>query len=418
MNLHVRIYQPPSSCPLMSLPMLKYFSLIGLLVCTLTFTCGLNAAAEVEVIQVPAKLGASLDQLLALTDHDSQAKPAMAAIGPIVDYLMAPKDPAATYSIGQKHGATTNYYEFDLERPFETVVALSYNPAIPSCLIIPSSLHKSKWIEIDGSRQQPFPDLAAAMQSSAGPLLVKGVEEVENTPDTNSGAYYAYTLDRAVVLGRYHGHRVLLSISSQRGKSTVGKKGLVLGADDDWNYLYTGEKGCTHAGLGWASTYMYDSDSILVYYEVTQPTPHVRCAVYKWVDAGWAGINMVQPIHIKNGVKRFVKTFKEIVESPALPDPGTLAAAIRRIENLPTDTLRQEVKTTLDTLKARHEDDNRLNRKWFAQLFENDRYLREMDREELIATVCREYLKYLLGKSHSFDIAFLEKAKILPKRPG
>ena len=418
MNPDARNLLPLPSCQLMSLSMLKYFCVIGLLVCTLTFACGQNAAADVEVLQVPAKLGACLDQLLALTDHDSQAKPDMAAIGPVLDYLLTPKDQAATYSVGQRHGATSNYYEFNLERPFETVVALAYNPVIPSYLIIPSSLHKSKWIEIDGSRQQPFPDLSTAMRSDGDPVLVKGVEEVENTPDTNSGAYYAYTLDRAIVLARYRGRRVLLSMSSQRGKSNVGKKGLVLGADDDWNYLYTGEKGCTHAGLGWASTYMYDSDSILIYYEETKPTPHVRCAVYKWVDAGWAGINMVQPIHIKNGVKRLVKTFKEVVESPALPDPDTLAVAIRRIENLPTDTLRQEVKTTLDTLKAGHQDDNRLSRKWFARLFKNDRYLREMDRQELIATVCREYLKYLLGKTHSFDIAFLEKVKIQPKRPG
>jgi hypothetical protein len=398
--------------------MLKYFCVIGLLLCTLTVAYVPHAAADDEALRIPAKLGPCLDQLLALADHDNRAQPDMAAIGPVIDYLLTPKDPKATYTAGQKNGATSNYYEFSLNLPIETLVALTYNPAIPAYLIIPASLHTSRWIEIDGSPQKPFPDLSTVMRSLNGPMLIKGVEKVENTPDTNSGAYYAYTMDRAILLTRYHGQRVLLSMSRQRGKSDVGKKGLVLGDDDDWNYLYTGEKGCMRPGLGWANTYMYNSESIAVYYEETKPTAHVRCAVYKWVDAGWAGINMAQPIHIKNGVKRFVKTFKEVVESPALPDPDVLAAAIRRIENLPTDALRQEVGASLNLLKTIHQDDNRINRKWFAQLFENDRYVQALDREELIAAVCKEYLKYLLGKSHSFDIAFLEKAKIQPKRPG
>ena len=398
--------------------MFKYYSFIGLLMCAAVFTFAPYTAADEGVEQIPQSLKPNLDQLLSLALHDHQARPDMTVIQSVVDYVLTPKDPETTYSAGLRNGATSNYYEFTIHRSMEDVIELTYNPDIPSYFFIPASLHQSRWTEVNG-KQQPFPDLSKTWPAlSDPPLLIKGVETVENTPDTYSGAYYAYTMDRGVVLTSYQGRRVLLSMSVQRGKSDVGKKGLVLGNDDDWNYIYTGENGCTRTGLGWADTYMYGSESVAVYYEMTEPVPHVRCAVFKWVHAGWAGINMAQTIHIKNGVERFVRTFKKVIESPALPRPSELAAVIRRIENAPTPALREEVRDYFRVLKARHENDNRLTRKWLGKLFENDDYLNKMDREELTAAVCTEYLKYLLGKTHGFDIAFLEKAKIPSRHPG
>jgi hypothetical protein len=378
-----------------------------------------NSNADEDTRQIPQGLKASLDQLLNLTKHGNSDQPDMNSIGQVIDYLLTPKDLSATYSAGQRNGATSNYFEFTINRSLQDVVALAYNPKIPSYFIIPASLHQSRWLEVDvNGKPQPFPDLSKAWAAKSKPLFFKGVEFMENTPDIYSGAYYAYQLDRAMVLTQYKGHRVLLSMSSQRGKSDVGKKGLVLGNDDDWNYLYTGEKGCTRTGLGWVDSYMYNSESIMVYYEITEPVRHVRSAVFKWVDAGWAGINMAQPYHIKNGVQRFVKTFKQVAEATSLPKPSELAAVVRQIEDLPIQALREKVRDHFNALKARHQDDNRLNRKWFTRLFEDDRYIEGMSREELKAVVCKEYLKYLLGKSHGFDVAFLEKSKDRSKHPG
>jgi hypothetical protein len=41
-----------------------------------------------------------------------------------------------------------------------------------------------------------------------------------------------------------------------------------------------------------------------------------------------------------------------------------------------------------------------------------------MSREELTAVVCKEYLKYLLGKSHGFDIALFQQAQTRARNPG
>ncbi len=379
-----------------------------------------GAGADDDARQVPSELKAGLNHLLDLSKPDNSGQPDMGAIAQVIDYLLADKDSAATYTMGQRKGATSNYYEFTINASFKDVVELSYNPDIPSYFILPASLHQSRWLGADVSgKSQPFPDLSKALKAESKPAFFKGLEFVENTPDTFSGAYYAYQLNRAVVLTQYKSRHVLLSISTQSGKSDVGKKGLVLGSDDDWNYLYTGEKGCTRTGLGWVDSYMYDSESIMVYYEVTDPAPQVRCAVFKWLDAGWAGINMAQPHHIKKGVERFVKSFKQIMEAASLPKASELAAVIRQIEELPVGDLRKKVQEHFNALKARHQNDNRLCRKWFAKLFKDDRYIDGLNREELKAVVCKEYLKYLLGKSSGFDLAFLDKAKDRgSKHPG
>ena len=376
-----------------------------------------RAQADDNAVQIPSELKPSLDKLLELTARGDQHSPDTDAINRVVDYLLTPKDTASTYTAGNRNGATSNYFEFTINRSLDDLIRLAYNPDIPSYFVIPSSLHRSHWRGADGNTQ-PLPDLTKSMRSLSGPIVFRGVEYVENTPDTYSGAYYAYDLNRALVLARSHGRRVLLSMSSQNDRSDVGKKGLVVGNDSDWNYLYTGEKGCTRTGLGWVKSYMYDSDSIMVYYEVTEPKPHLRCAVFKWLDAGWAGINMAQPHHIKKGVERFVDTFKQIMESTALPAPSELAATIRRIDNLSMDELKQKVRDYFDSLKDRHQNDSRLNRRWFARLFDDGRYIEKMSREELTAVVCKEYLKYLLGKSHGFDIALFQQAKTRARNPG
>jgi hypothetical protein len=56
-----------------------------------------------------------------------------------------------------------------------------------------------------------------------------------------------------------------------------------------------------------------------MYEEIDPVTTKVRCAVFKWLRAGWSGINMVRSKHIYNGLKRFAKPLKEILEYPSLP---------------------------------------------------------------------------------------------------
>ena len=150
---------------------------------------------------------------------------------------------------------------------------------------------------------------------------------------------------------KYRRRSVFITVSKQADVSTVGKKGYVLGSDSDWDYLYSGKTGLTLPALGWVKSYMYDSRGINIYYAIEPTAPRVRCAGFKWLRAGWSGINMVQKKHIYRGLKRFGATFKEIVESPSLPPVNRLAGDFARIRGLSQDALKLKMDIYSNVLK-------------------------------------------------------------------
>jgi hypothetical protein len=359
-----------------------------------------NAAAAVK--SVPEELAPAFEQLLSLAGETDPKAPAAEILAPLIEFLNRAKDPDTTFSMGERKGAASNYSEFRIDRSLKDVLDLIYNPDIPSYLTTPASIRLSQWLHINGG-QQELPRLSQFLDHLSEPVMFTGVEFVENTPDTFSGAYYAYQLDRALLLTRYKGRNVLFSISRQRNKSDVGKKGLVLGDDENWNYLYTAEKGCTKPGLGWADTYMYDSAAITVYFEEDAPTPQVRCGVFKWLRAGWANMNFVQPHHIQSGAQRFATTLKALIESPALSDINGFSRAIRQIGDLPVEILRQKVKRHYLGLQRIYQGHNRLIQSWFDNFSGQNGYLAKMSPEEMKAVLEKAYLKKILGKSPPAD---------------
>ena len=83
------------------------------------------------------------------------------------------------------------------------------------------------------------------------PVIIRGLQRDGITPDLTTGVYYEYNLKRTLILLNHKGRQVLISISKQIDKSDIGKKGVILGNDDDWNYYYSGVPGSTKTGLGW-----------------------------------------------------------------------------------------------------------------------------------------------------------------------
>jgi hypothetical protein len=388
-----------------------YF-LLSLFILTANVQADTNAdGGTTDDANVPEALVPALEHLLSYAGAAGPRDPDAHRIGQIIDFVNSAKNPETTFSMGKRNGASSNYYEFSIDRSLKDILNLVYNPDIPPHIITPASIRRSEWIHIDGGKQQ-LPRLSGYLKGYAKPVLIKGVEFIENTPDTFSGAYYAYEMDRVLILTRHQGRMALISISNQRDKSNVGKKGLVLGSDDNWDYLYTGEKGCTKPGLGWVESYMYDSASIVVYYDVGGPTPQVRCGMFKWLRAGWAGINMVKPHHIRDGVKRFAKPFKDIIESPLLADTGRISTAIKQINNLSEEELRQKVQNYFLYLKSLYRDQSRLARRWFDQLAGNDGHLAKMKPKEMKAFLEKAYIKHLLGKSPGINFS------LNPGRPG
>ena len=260
-------------------------------------------------VKVPEALNPAFEHLLALTGSGGTTGFNPEVIEGLLDFVAAPKEEDRLYYVDGKSKATSAYNEFAFDKELAHVLKLSYNPALPSFVTNPSSVRLSFWSEFGDGRQN-LPKLWDYLEGLSDPIIITGRETVENTPDINTGAYYRYELDRTLVMMKHKGNNILISISKQTDVSDVGKRGVVLGADTDWTYLYSDKKGLDKPGLGWVSSYMYDSFSIIVYYETRGEVTRVKCGAFKWLDAGWQRINMVKKHHIYKGLERFGQAYK------------------------------------------------------------------------------------------------------------
>jgi hypothetical protein len=236
------------------------------------------------------------------------------------------------------------------------------------------------------------------------PVVIKGLQHVEITPDTHSGAYYAYNIHQTVLIFKYRQRNILVVASKQEDVSTVGKKGYVLGADDDWDYLYTGKPGLTLPALGWVKSYMYGSNGITIYDEVDPVAGRVRCAAFKWLQAGWSGINMVRRKHIYSGLKRFAKPMKEILEYHSLPTVESMVCKFSRIRAFSEDTLRSKMQIYSGILQNRYDGGKGHAKKLPAHLFKDKTHWAQMSRDEMESALVIEYMKYAVGKTRADEV--------------
>lgn len=356
------------------------------------------AGEKMTETEIPRRLSSGLEYLLGFTDPGSQTRFDPKRIGDIIDFTVADKPADTLFHAGQQFGAPSAYYEFDIRKSLGDLLQLLYNRQIPSFALMPSSVRYCYWSKIEGRPDPVLPDLWTLLPGLEAPVVFRGVQHVENTPDLFSGAYFAYDLDSALVLYRCSGRNVFISITRQRDVSQIGRKGLILGTDENWDYVYSGQKGLTRAGLGWVDAYMYDSYSISIYCETgTASSPRVHCAVLKGVRAGWADLNMVKTRHVYRGLQRYGAAVKKILESPALPAAGELARRFDSLNRLSSAQLRQRATTCLNHLVARYRNEKRLYRDCFARIFSHDAIGR-MNRHELYALVALETMKQLLGR--------------------
>ena len=359
-----------------------------------------NAETPANEVQIPAAIYPGIDYLLALADpaQNIAFDPQLAAN--VLDFVETPKRSDALYFANTIGGLTSGYYEFDICKSLETVAAYSFNPDIPAIATMPSSARLFQWADPRGNRQES-PRLDPYLDKLESPVVLKGMAYLEITPDLTSGAYYGYKSYQVFLLFKHRQHKVLAIITRQADVSSVGKKGYILGEDNDWDYYYSGKPGLTLPALGWVRSYMYDSSGINIYHEIDPDGPRVRCGMFKWLRAGWSKINMVQKKHIYRGLQRFAVPFKEILEHPGLPSAATMAYDLARITGLSDADLISKMDIYAELLEKRHNSGSQRGRKWPRDLFENKDRWRRLSREEMASALVVEYVKYAIGKSRS-----------------
>jgi len=354
-------------------------------------------AAPALTASVTPAVSKELESLLALIDSGREAGFESSRIPALMDFVYASKPANILYSTGDSFNANSAYCEFDINSGFDEFLKMAFNPDVPSYLLMPTSVRLSRWKSV-GGKKQPFPKLWMALQDLNDSIAIRGVEFIENTPDLSSGAYFAYDLDKLLILMKHEGRFVLLSISKQASISEVGKKGVILGPDENWTYLYSGQNGINRPGLGWVSSYMYDSYSVGVYAQLEKNRPGVRCGTFKWINAGWAKINMVKKEHIHRGLLRYAKTFKEIIENPVLPGAAKIAEIYSQVRSYSLSLLQNKFYSYLNTLEARHRNDYSFPQKWFQKWFKSNSYLSQLKKEEMESLLMVEFIKHSLGR--------------------
>jgi hypothetical protein len=259
------------------------------------------------------------------------------AVATLVDYVLSSKQNRG-FAFPKSMECAGAYYEFDTKISFPRLIEYSYNPLIPAVITRPSSVRYSLWTG-PRSETQKLPNSWRPVPPAGVPVVLHGMQHDSDTPDLTTGIYHEYDLKRTLILVNHKGRQALISVSKQIGKSNVGKKGVILGDDNDWNYYYSGEPGSTRTGLGWVKSYIYDYFSVGVYVESSNTPTMVRVGVFQWLRAGWSGINFVKSIHILGGLERFARNCRMILESPRLPTPGQMLSVYQSLLNMPADDL-------------------------------------------------------------------------------
>ncbi len=289
-----------------------------------------------------------------------------------------------------------------LKVPLRTVLDYLVNPDVPGEVTNPSSVRINDWQSPDirrraeAFRNTPLP--------STSPVVLRDTEFEETTPDVSSGGWYSYTLNRLFVLTSYQGRAALFSVSRMPGSSSVGRKGAVVGNDADWTYVYTPVTGTNLALVGRAETYLYGSSSVSVFLETVPGGDTTEMYIFKWAKAGWAGMNVVRPSHLRDGVDRFFGSLHAVLESPQRPLPQAVAAWRAELDALDDAALRQRLKGFAEHLAALGKDDSLLSGKDFQAVLAGGNYASSLTRRQMIAELLKLHLRKQLGRPVPADL--------------
>lgn len=323
----------------------------------------------------------------------------------LLEYIVADDASARSADPAKRASGYGVCVRSDIQAPLERILRYGFNPKIPSYVILP------KLLRLSG--RYPESDLVArdvkiwnSLSTLDKPLVLRGREYEVTTPDTSTGGYYRYDLDRLTVLLNYRGSPLLISVSKMTHPSDVGKRAVIVD-DPNWTYFYSGEKGLSPAILKWMDTFIYDTSSVMIFHPAGNNRNATNVTLFKWLNAGWLGMNMVKPGHIRAGSERFIENFKYVMESQEMPDDGTLAQKYNQMQTLPDENLDTLIKNYARNFEQYAVKHSELSEDRFSRLIRNGGYAQILNREERVGVLMVEFLKSQFGKQPliDFDLA-------------
>lgn len=297
----------------------------------------------------------------------------------------------------------------NVQTDLDRILRFFYNPNIPNYLLCPSVLRYSGWVE--GSElvtrdRYLWDDLVELDQ----PVLVRGQEIERITPDAFAEAYYSYKLDRLIILMKHHGKNVLVSISRQMDESDVGRKGAILN-DAQWDYFYSGIEGLNKGMISWMDSFMYKSGSVQIFMENDRDARDSSIFLFKWLNAGWAGMNVVKRSHIYDGSLRYVRSFMKVVESPTLT-PEEVAKGMESVRALSEGEVDSLIHEYSRNFEVRFGSNPKLKKKEYARIIADGKYYEVLDAQARQSVLSLQKLKCMMGMDTLLDLCASPVAEV------
>lgn len=283
------------------------------------------------------------------------------------------------------------FYKSTINIPLPILIKYLLNPAIPGEVLYPTSVRRNVWQGKSAILQDSNIFLTTPLPPKQ-PIFSRGTEYEEITPDISSGCYYSYILERLFILYKFNNETVFITVSFMPKESSVGLRGGVIGKDNQWDYIYSPDVGTNLPMLTWAKTYLYGSATITIFTQKPKSSS-TNIYMFKWTSAGWSGMNVVTPKHIRDGVIRFVTGLKQVMESPSLPSEQEIIKKYKEISAMNLDELQTALKPFALVLASKSLKDPVLSKEIFQKILKNGVYPSTLTKENAVAELLKRYMK-------------------------
>ncbi len=285
---------------------------------------------------------------------------------------------------------TSAYYEIEIDLPLDRIMAYIYNPDIPKYIFNPLIIRYTRWekapadFDIFNSHDH---------HSRSSPVIVQGIKHVCTTPHPKIGGYFEYDT-RELRIGYFQDDQpIYIDISKMTDTSGPAHKGGSIGPADNWLFYYLDEKGLNKRFLGWVDAYIYTNVSLTVFVGQGDTT---RIGLFKWIKAGWAGINFAGRRRIHEGLKQYGLNLRKILTDATIPDPQTLAKKIIKLDNLPEAKQREQITSIFEKTRKILGEGIMFKNDRFRDVYRNGEYIQNLSEVEIKAILAKDYLKFHL----------------------
>lgn len=358
----------------------------------------------------PAALDTSvetgLDHLFAVLE-DKSVQFDMTQLGPLLEMVANGTDDPKDIAPARRYEGNGVMLRHSFHSDLGTLMRYFYNKDIPSFLLSPSSLRFSNWYKDSEFMQRSTP-LWTELDNLDKPVITRGREFESCTPDSFGEAYFTYDVDRLLILLKYQGRKILVSVSRQVDVSDVGRKGAIIN-DQEWDYFYSGIEGLNKGLIGWMDIYMYNSASVLVFVEQDQAAKQSSLFLFKWLKAGWSGMNVVKRQHIYAGTVRYSQSLSKVLETPTLT-PEQLSVGMSEVSAMSKPQIDALIEQYAVNFEERFKADPKMKQRSYAKVIADGGYAEVMDDRARRYTVYLEKLKAMLGMDTLIDIGSVTAA--------